>query len=216
MAAAAASTHFTLASTLLGLKADAKPVITTERPSSTSPFDMMRVDALLLVTRNKVPGTKEPDTNDLVLCNNVELLYEGCKVIIIIDTTSTYYDNRTTGEYSKSSYAVPFMCTDISPPNITLTTTTKLYKYISNDYELICNENSQFIENLRTLQYFASQGRLYYKKMDPGSMGGFNTEPPFKKSKRNPKNVNSLPRNGGYRKTHRAKKSKRNTKRHRK
>lgn len=209
MAAAAASTHFTLADTLLGLEDDAKPVITTELPSS--PFDMMRVDALLLVTRNKVPGT-----NDLVLCNDVGLLYEGCKVIIIIDTTSTYYDNRTTGKYTKSSYAVPFMCTDISPPNITLTTTTKLYKYISNDYKLICNENSQFIENVDTLKDFASHGRLYYKKMDPGSMGGFNTEPPFKKSKRNPKNVNSLPRNGGYRKTHRAKKSKRNTKRHRK
>ena len=158
--AAAASTHFTLAKTLLGLKDVNNPVITTSLPDYNS--DTMRVNNLLLVTDKGVPGT-----DGLVLCNDVRLLYNGCKVIILIDTTSTTFENRKTGKPHKTFYAVPFMCTDISKHSITLITTTKLYKSISGNYEHVCDENSKFIERVAGLQSFAGQNRLYYEQVDP-------------------------------------------------
>jgi hypothetical protein len=158
---AAAQKSFNLKS-LLGLSGYPTPIISDELP--TFPANYSRVKNKLLFNEDKLGH------NGLKLCKNITSLYINCKVIILIDTTTTEYYNRKTGKLGTSTYAIPFIFTDKLENNITLKTTTKLYTITqnrdsSNKYTHICDEDSIFMVNVDTLQQFAVEKKLYYQPL---------------------------------------------------
>ena len=97
--------------------------------------------------------------------------------------------------------------------NDIITSTNLAQQYeIFEIFERIINHNDEQYR-IETIRKTPNGIEITFKSINKNNTTGFLGA--FKKSKRYT-NVISLRKNGGYRKTHRAKKSKRNTKRHRK